>query len=215
MLPEAVQSASVRFHERTEGLALNVSEGLSEYQIRSVTGDCPFILSPQEGPVVVILEVVRLTEQESWSDIARDKREVRSVVSVEHLFGMGRSDRSHERVVVVRVTTEQPGRRFVDVLFPDDVREVPIGIAESCAEGHDLAASGPVTRSYRDSVRVVLLKAQDIFEVFFDEGTQFLLVGSVKIWNSVQGRVDGERGELLQGWPDGLRELVQVGGFFR
>ena len=55
-------------------LSLNHSlESGAEDDVLGVAGNGAFVLSPQERPVVEVLEVVRLAEQQSWCYIARDE----------------------------------------------------------------------------------------------------------------------------------------------
>ena len=83
-------------------LSLNHSlESGAEDDVLSVAGDGAFVLSPEERPVVEVLEVVRLAEQQSWCHITRDEREVGAVVAIEHLFRACCSDDGYKRVVVV------------------------------------------------------------------------------------------------------------------
>ena len=55
-------------------LSLNNSlEGGAEDDVLGVAGYGAFVLPPKEGPVVEVLEVIGLTEQQSWCYIARDE----------------------------------------------------------------------------------------------------------------------------------------------
>jgi hypothetical protein len=52
--------------------------------------------------------MVWMSEEETRSNVARDSREVCSVVAVEYLLRTCSTDSRYELVVVVRVTTELP-----------------------------------------------------------------------------------------------------------
>ena len=65
---------------------LEVLEGGTEDDVLGVAGDSTLVLSPEEGPVVEVLEVVGLAEQQTRCHITGDGREVGAVVAVEHLF---------------------------------------------------------------------------------------------------------------------------------
>ena len=69
----------------------HILKGGSEDQVRGISANGALVLSPQEGPVVVVLKVVGLSEQYAGCHIAGDKREVGPVVSVKYLFGTGGS----------------------------------------------------------------------------------------------------------------------------
>ena len=59
-------------------------ERQSEYQITRVAGDCAFVLSPKEWPVVVVFKMVGLAEQDAGRHIAGDEGEVGAVVAVKY-----------------------------------------------------------------------------------------------------------------------------------
>ena len=73
----------------------------SENDVLGVAGDGAFVLSPEEGPVVEVLEVVWLTEQQAWCHVSWDKREVGTVVTIEHLLRTGCAYNSYKRVAVL------------------------------------------------------------------------------------------------------------------
>ena len=75
---------------------LDVLESGTEDDVLGVTGNGAFILSPEERPVVEVLEVIRLTEQKTWGDITGDGREVCTVVAVEHLLRTGSTHGSYK-----------------------------------------------------------------------------------------------------------------------
>ena len=77
-------------------LLLKVLESRTEDDILGVTSDGAFVLTPEEGPVVEVLEVVGLAEQKPWGDITGDGREVCTVVAVEHLLRTGGTHGSYE-----------------------------------------------------------------------------------------------------------------------
>ena len=63
------------------------------------------VLSPEEGPVVLVLEEVRVEHQDAGDDAAGDEAEVGAVDSIGHLFRDG-PDGRHERGVRVRVAAK-------------------------------------------------------------------------------------------------------------
>ena len=75
---------------------LDVLESGTEDDVLGVTGDGAFILSPEEWPVVEVLEVIRLAEKQTRSDITGDGREVCTVVAVEHLLRTGGTHSCYE-----------------------------------------------------------------------------------------------------------------------
>ena len=85
----------------------------SEYQITCVTSNCSHILSPKEWPVVIIFEMVRITEQKAWSFIARYEREIGPVISIEHFLRTSGTNSCHKWIVVVWMTSEEPFSCFV------------------------------------------------------------------------------------------------------
>ena len=42
-------------------------------EVAGVTADGSFILSPEERPVVIVLEVIRMSEENARSDVTRDE----------------------------------------------------------------------------------------------------------------------------------------------
>ena len=77
-------------------LLLKVLESRTEDDILGVTSDGAFVLSPEEGPVVEVLEVVGLAEQQTGSHITWDEGEVGTVVAIEHLLRTGGTHSSYE-----------------------------------------------------------------------------------------------------------------------
>ena len=69
-----------------------VFERRSEDEIACIASDGSFVLSPEERPVVIVLEMVRMPEEDSWGYIAWYEREICPVVAVENLLRTGCSD---------------------------------------------------------------------------------------------------------------------------
>ena len=133
----------------------DVLEGGTEDDILGVASDGSFVLSPEEGPVVVVLKVVWAAEEKSGCHIAGDEGEVCTIVTIEHLFGASCTDHCHEGIVVVRVASVESVGGAKDCLFLDDVREVEMSKADSRAEAEHLIATSPVTQSNRQSIGVL------------------------------------------------------------
>ena len=104
-------------------LSDNVLEGRTEDDILRIARYRTLVLSPEERPVVEVLEVVGLTEQQSRSHISGNEREVGSVVSIKHLFGSCCPYYRHKRVIMVRMTTIKPIRHTVNFILAHDVGE--------------------------------------------------------------------------------------------
>jgi len=68
--------------------------------------------------------VVGLAEEQSRCHIARNEREVGTVVAIEHLLGTGGANDSHERVVVIWVTAIEPVRHAVYLVLAHNVGAV-------------------------------------------------------------------------------------------
>ena len=75
---------------------LDALESGTEDDVLGVTGNGAFILSPEERPVVEVLEVVWLTEEQSRCYVTWDGREVGAVVTVEHLLRTGSTHGSYK-----------------------------------------------------------------------------------------------------------------------
>ncbi len=56
----------------------------AKYQVACVAGDCAFVLSPKEWPVVEVFKMIGLTEQDAGCHIAGDEGEVGAVVAVKY-----------------------------------------------------------------------------------------------------------------------------------
>ena len=63
--------------------------------------------------------MIGLAEQQSWSHIAWDCREVGTIVPVEHLLGAGCSYNGYERVVVIGMTSVKPVGNAVDLILAE------------------------------------------------------------------------------------------------
>ena len=63
---------------------LYILKGFAKDDILRVATNGTLVLSPQEGPVIVVLKMVGLTEQQTGSHIAWYEREVGTVVAIEH-----------------------------------------------------------------------------------------------------------------------------------
>ena len=59
-------------------------ERQAEYQVACVAGDCAFVLSPKEWPIVVVFKMVGLAKQDAGRHIAGDEGEVGAVVAVKY-----------------------------------------------------------------------------------------------------------------------------------
>ena len=103
-----------------------------------------------------------MTEEQTRSHIARDGREVRTVVAVEDILRTGCTHCRHQRIIMVHMAAEKIVRSLVDMPLLNDLREILVGIAYSRAERNDLAAAGPVAQTDRHTVRIVLLQTIDI-----------------------------------------------------
>ena len=75
---------------------LDVLESGTEDDVLGVTGDGAFILSPEERPVVEVLEVIRLAEKQTRRHVTGNGREVCTVVTVEHLLRTGSTHGSYK-----------------------------------------------------------------------------------------------------------------------
>lgn len=59
-------------------------ESQAENQITRVSGNCAFVLSPKERPIVVVLEMVGLAEEYARRHIARNEREIGTVIPIKY-----------------------------------------------------------------------------------------------------------------------------------
>ena len=116
----------------------------TENNILGITGYRTFILSPKERPVIKILKVVGLTEQQSGRHITGDEREVRTIVAIENHLGTRCSNSRHKRIVVIGMTTEKPVGGAVDILLGHDVGIIVISKAYRRTEVDQHVIAGPV-----------------------------------------------------------------------
>ena len=56
----------------------------SEYQITRIARDGAFVLSPKEWPIVVILKMVGLAEEDAGCHIAGNEGEIGAIVAVKY-----------------------------------------------------------------------------------------------------------------------------------
>ena len=85
-----------------------------------------------------------MTEEDAWSHVAWDEREVGTVVAIEHGLRTCSTNGCYERVVVIWVTAEDVGCGLVGTVHRHDVGEVLMCIADGSTEVGDLSASCPV-----------------------------------------------------------------------
>jgi hypothetical protein len=78
------------------GSAYQVSESMAENYIACVSCNSAFVLSPKKWPVIIVLEVVGLSEQYTGSHVTGDGGEIGPVVAVEDSFGTGSSNGCHK-----------------------------------------------------------------------------------------------------------------------
>ena len=69
---------------------------MAEVEVACVVGNGTFVLTPEEWPIVVVLEVVWLTEENARSYVARNEREVSTVVAVEDVLRTSSANGCHE-----------------------------------------------------------------------------------------------------------------------
>ena len=103
-----------------------------------------------------------MAEQQAGSHVAGNEREVCAVVPIEYGFRTGSTDDSHERVVVVGMTTVEPVGRAVNVVFPDDIREIQVGEAHRDAEVQYCIHACPVAKADGNAVGIALVEALDV-----------------------------------------------------
>jgi hypothetical protein len=115
-------------------LSDNVLEGRTEDDILRIARYRTLVLSPEERPVVIVLKVVGLTEQQTWSHITWNEREVGTVITIEHLLRSGSTYDSYERVVMIGMTTVEPVGDTIDLILADDVRIIDMGIVDGDTE---------------------------------------------------------------------------------
>ncbi len=106
-----------------------------------------------------------MAEQQAGSHVAGNEREVCAVVPIEYGFRTGSTDDSHERVVVVGMTTVEPVGRAVNVVFPDDIREIQVGEAHRDAEVQHCIYASPVAKADGNAVGIALVEAIDVGSV--------------------------------------------------
>ena len=133
----------------------NASQCRTEDNVLCVSCNGTFVLSPQERPVVIVLEVVGASEQQAWSDVTRNEGEVGTVVAIEYLLGTGCSHYRYEGVVVIGVTTIDPVGRTEDDVTLDDVWKIDVCKAYCGTKTKYLSASGPVAQSDGKTIRIL------------------------------------------------------------
>ena len=116
----------------------------TENNILGITGYRTFILSPQERPIIEILKVVRLTEQQSRRHIAGNEREIRTVITIEDHLGPRCSNGRHKRIVVIGMATEKPVGGAVDIFLRPNVGIVEMSKSHCCTKIKQRFIAGPV-----------------------------------------------------------------------
>ena len=122
---------------------LSVNQDLREDQVGGVAGYGAFVLCPEEGPVVKVLEVVGPVKQDAGSHVAWDGREVCPVVTVEHILGACSTDSGNQRVVVIRMASEEPVSGPVRYVTIDQIGIIPVCVAYGRSEFCNGRAAGP------------------------------------------------------------------------
>ena len=74
----------------------SVLERQAENHVLRISGNGAFVLPPQERPVVEVLEMVGLAEEQTWGHIARYEREVGAVVAIEYGLRTSGTYSSHQ-----------------------------------------------------------------------------------------------------------------------
>ena len=115
-----------------------ILEGRAKDDILRIATYRTLVLSPEERPVVIVLEVIWLAEEQAWSHITRDEREVGSVVPIEHSLRAGSTHSRHEWIVVVWVAAKDPVGSAIDIIPTNDVWEIQISKADGSAKTYHL-----------------------------------------------------------------------------
>lgn len=70
-----------------KGNTLHSAQNVAIVEVHGILTDGTFVLSPEERPVVLVLNIVGLQEQHSGHHASGNKREVAAVIAVGHIFG--------------------------------------------------------------------------------------------------------------------------------
>ena len=100
-----------------------VRKDCPEEHILRIASYCRFILSPEERPVILALDVVRLQQEQSWDEGACDEGEVGAVVTVVDFLRRD-SHSGDEGQIRERMVAEDEVCAAIYVILCHDVREV-------------------------------------------------------------------------------------------
>ena len=123
--------------------------------------------------------MIGFAEQQSWRHISRDKREVGTVVAIEHLLGTGGTHHSHKRVVMIGMTAIEPVGHTVDLVLRDDIGEIDMSVVDGDTEIQHGIHTSPVAQTDGHAIGILRVETLDVFGILLNSRTQFLLIGSI------------------------------------